>query len=327
MGAVLVTGCCGFIGYRVTGMLLERGRAVVGVDNMNDYYDPRLKEWRLERLRELSGKNGDFAFHRCNIADFMSLKTIFSNYAIDAVINLAARAGVRASVEDPWAYLETNVTGTLNLLECCKAFQVGKFVLASTSSVYGDNTSMPFKVGDPTDHPLAPYSATKKGAEVLCYSYHYLYGVDVAIPRYFTVYGPAGRPDMSIFKFIKQIDVGEPIPVFGDGTQKRDFTYIDDIAEGTLRCLDARGYCVVNLGNDRPVELMYVIRLIEEHLEKRAEVDWFPLHPSDIYATWADLSATRDALGWYPTTPIEDGLKKTLAWYFDNRAFVRSLRD
>jgi nucleoside-diphosphate-sugar epimerase len=243
------------------------------------------------------------------------------------VINLAARAGVRASVEDPWAYLDTNVKGTLNLLECCKDFQVGRFVLASTSSVYGDNTEMPFKVSDPTDHPLAPYSATKKSAEVLCYSYHYLYGIDVLVPRYFTVYGPAGRPDMSIFRFMKNIDMGNPIPVFGDGTQKRDFTYIDDIAEGTVRCLGERGYKLFNLGNDRPVELRYVISLIEEQLGKKAEIEWLPLHPSDIYATWADIGSAREVLGWAPTTSIEEGIKETLRWYRDNRALVRDLKD
>jgi nucleoside-diphosphate-sugar epimerase len=327
VGSVLVTGSCGFIGYKVAATLIERGRTVVGLDTMNDYYDPRLKEWRLANLRSLSGKSGAFIFHRSDIADFSSLKTVFSNHSIDAVINLAARAGVRASVEDPWAYLDTNVKGTLNLLECCKDFQVGRFVLASTSSVYGDNTEMPFKVSDPTDHPLAPYSATKKSAEVLCYSYHYLYGIDVLVPRYFTVYGPAGRPDMSIFRFMKNIDMGNPIPVFGDGTQKRDFTYIDDIAEGTVRCLGERGYKLFNLGNDRPVELRYVISLIEEQLGKKAEIEWLPLHPSDIYATWADIGSAREVLGWAPTTSIEEGIKETLRWYRDNRALVRDLKD
>lgn len=322
---ILVTGCCGFIGHKVSELLLTRGISVVGIDNMNDYYDVRLKEWRLEQLKAL--KEAEFNFHVCDISNFNSVKTIFSNYKIDAVINLAARAGVRASVEDPWAYLDTNLKGTINLLECCKANDIKKFVLASTSSVYGDNKKMPFSVKDNTDHPLAPYSATKKGAEVICYSYHYLYGIDVSIARYFTVYGPAGRPDMSIFRFIKNIDTGKPIPVFGDGRQSRDFTYIDDIADGTLRCLNPAGYEIFNLGSDGPVELMYVINLIEKQLGKNAEINWLPMHPADITATWADIGKSREMLGWTPGTSIEAGIEKTIKWYVDNRDFVRSLKN
>lgn len=320
---VLVTGCCGFIGCKVSELLLGQGNTVIGVDNMNDYYDLRLKEWRLEKLRHMS----NFNFHRCDIGDFNSVKTVFSNYKIGAVINLAARAGVRASVEDPWAYLDTNLKGTLNLLECCKTNGVKKFVLASTSSVYGDNTKMPFSVGDNTDHTLAPYSATKKGAEVMCYSYRYLYGIDTTVFRYFTVYGPAGRPDMSIFKFIKNIDLGRPIPVFGNGKQKRDFTYIDDIADGTIKGLKDVGYEIFNLGNDRPVELMYVINMIEERLGKKAEIQWLPLHPADITATWADINSSKERLGWSPGTSIEEGIEKTVSWYMENKDFVRNLKD
>lgn len=329
MRNILVTGCCGFIGYKVSELLLELGDSVIGIDNINDYYDPRLKEWRLEQLKTRSQKlkEGKFNFHTCDIGDFNSVKTVFSNYKIDAVINLAARAGVRASVEDPWAYLDTNLKGTLNLLECCKTHEIKKFVLASTSSVYGDNTKMPFSVGDNTDHTLAPYSATKKGAEVMCYSYHYLYGIDVTVFRYFTVYGPAGRPDMSIFKFIKNIDLSRPIPVFGNGRQRRDFTYIDDIADGTIKGLKNVGYEIFNLGNDRPIELMNVINMIEEKLGKKAEIQWLPLHPADITATWADINSSKERLGWSPKTPIEDGIEKTVNWYIENRDFVRNLKD
>ncbi len=323
MRNILITGCCGFIGYKVSELLLGQGYSVTGVDSMNDYYDPRLKEWRLEKLKV----NGSFHFHQCDIGDYNSVKTVFSNYKIDAVINLAARAGVRASVEDPWAYLDTNLKGTLNLLECCKTNDVKKFVLASTSSVYGDNKKMPFSVTDNTDHTLAPYSATKKGAEVMCYSYHYLYGIDTTIFRYFTVYGPAGRPDMSIFKFIKNIDLGRPIPVFGNGKQKRDFTYIDDIADGTIKGLKGVGYEIFNLGNDRPVELMYVINMIEERLGKKAEMQWLPLHPADITATWADINSSKERLNWSPKTSIEEGIEKTVNWYMENRDFVRNLKD
>mgnify|MGYP001559035297 CR=1 FL=1 len=325
---VVVTGCAGFIGWKVSEKLLENGYSVVGIDNINDYYDPRLKEWRLSsifRLSEsLTGK-ANFKFYRYDITEYEKIKEIFSSNKIDAVINLAARAGVRASVENPWIYLETNVKGTLNLLECCKDSGTKKFVLASTSSLYGLN-EMPFRETDNTDHPLAPYSATKKGAEALCFSYHYLCGIDVSIPRYFTVYGPAGRPDMSIFRFLKNIDNNKPIPVFGDGRQKRDFTYIDDIADGTIKCLQPAGYEIFNFGNDNSVELMYVINLIEQHLGKKAEIEWLPLHPADVRATWANIEKSKQKLNWKPTLSIEDGLKNTVDWYLKNRDFLNTLK-
>jgi len=326
---ILVTGCAGFIGWKVSERLLNEGLNVVGIDNLNDYYDPRLKEWRLNQLRRrqvsASTSKTDFYFFPSDIADFKAVKTVFSNNEIHAVINLAARAGVRASVEDPWLYLDTNVKGTLNLLECCKEHKVRKFILASTSSLYG-NHETPFREADRTDTPLAPYSATKKGAEVLCYSYHYLYGIDISIPRYFTVYGPAGRPDMSIFIFIKNIDNGIPITIFGDGKQQRDFSYIDDIAEGTLHCLQPFGYEIFNLGNDRPVELISVINLIEDVLGKKAVMKFLPRHPADVFSTWADIKKPKDRLNWFPKTTIEDGIRKTVQWYIENREFVNSLK-
>ncbi len=326
MKTVMVTGCAGFIGWKVSERLLEENIHVVGVDNLNDYYDPTLKEWRLSELRAKSEEFGaHLLFHHGDISDFEKVKQIFIQHKPDAVINLAARAGVRASVEDPWTYLNTNVKGTLNLLECCTVFEVKKFVLASTSSLYGLN-EMPFKETDRTDAPLAPYSATKKGAEVLCFSYHYLNGIDISIPRYFTVYGPAGRPDMSIFIFIRNIDNGIPIPVFGDGSQKRDFSYIDDIAEGTLKCLQPFGYEIFNLGNDNSVELRYVINLIEDALGKKAVMEFSPRHPADVFATWAHIDKSREKLNWHPKTPIEEGIKKTVAWYLDNKDFVNSLK-
>jgi nucleoside-diphosphate-sugar epimerase len=331
MQTVLVTGCAGFIGWKVSEKLLDNHINVVGIDNINDYYDPRLKEWRLQQLKVKSEKlkvkkNTEFIFEKCDIGDFNVVKKIFSTHKIDAVINLAARAGVRASVENPWVYLDTNTKGTLNLLECCKEYGVKKFVLASTSSLYGLN-EMPFRESDKTDFPLAPYSATKKGAEVLCYSYHYLYDLDISIPRYFTVYGPAGRPDMSIFIFIKNIDNGIPIKVFGDGKQKRDFSYVDDIADGTLRCLEPFGYEIFNLGNDNPVELLHVIHLIEASFRKKAVLNFLPRHPADVTATWADIEKSRKTLNWYPKTTIEEGIKKTIEWYFENREFVNSLKN
>ncbi|NWF76003.1 MAG: GDP-mannose 4,6-dehydratase [Nitrospirae bacterium] len=331
MQTIIVTGCGGFIGWKVSEKLLDNNINVIGIDNINDYYDPRLKEWRLQQLKVKSKKlkvkkGAEFIFKKCDIGNFNTVKKIFSSHKIDAVINLAARAGVRASVEDPWVYLETNTKGTLNLLECCKDNGVKKFVLASTSSLYGLN-EMPFRESDKTDSPLAPYSATKKGAEVLCYSYHYLYKLDISIPRYFTVYGPAGRPDMSIFIFIKNIDNGIPIKVFGDGKQKRDFSYVDDIADGTLHCLEPFGYEIFNLGNDNPIELLHVIHLIEEALGKKAVLNFLPRHPADVVATWADIEKSRKILNWYPKTTIEEGIKKTVDWYFENRDFINSLKN
>ncbi len=321
MKTVLVTGCAGFIGWKVSEQLLDEKLNVVGVDNLNDYYDRQLKRWRLRTLK----KNKNFSLKILDISRYKPIRKVFSESKIEAIINLAARAGVRASLEDPWVYLDTNVKGTLNLLECCKEFGVNKFVLASTSSLYGFN-EMPFRETDRTDTPLAPYSATKKGAEVLCYSYHYLYGIDISIPRYFTVYGPAGRPDMSIFIFIKNIDNGIPITVFGDGKQQRDFSYIDDIADGTLKCLQPTGYEIFNFGSDNSVELMYVINLIENALGKKAIMKFLPRHPADVFATWAYIEKSKERLNWYPKTTIEEGIKKTVEWYLENREFVNSLK-
>ncbi|NTU42563.1 MAG: NAD-dependent epimerase/dehydratase family protein [Nitrospirales bacterium] len=323
MENILVTGCCGFIGHRISEILLQRGLSVVGMDNMNDSYDPRLKDWRLQKLRQYEG----FSFHKADIGEFHEVRTVFSNYRVDAVIHLAARVGVRPSVDDPWTYLDTNMKGTLNLLECCKTKGIRKFILASTSGVYGDAGKRPFSVKESTDHPLAPYAATKKGAEALCYSYHYLCGMDITVFRYFTVYGPAGRPDMSYFRFIRNIDRGKPIPVFGDGSQERDFTYIDDIAEGTIRGLDHRGFGIFNLGNDRPVGLRRLISLIENNLEKKAEIAWLPMHPADMKATWADIAETKEVLQWRPMTLLEEGIKKTINWHQENRDLVVSLED
>jgi nucleoside-diphosphate-sugar epimerase len=321
MKNILVTGCAGFIGWKVSQQLIEMNKKVIGIDNINNYYDPALKKWRLNTLT----KNKNFSFHRSDIANYKKMKEVFKKYKIDAVINLAARAGVRASVENPWIYLDTNIKGTLNLLECCKEHKVKKFVLASTSSIYA-SVKMPFKEDSRTDTPLAPYSATKKGAEVLCYSYHYLYNLDISIVRYFTVYGPGGRPDMSIFKFIKNIDIGVPIPVFGDGNQTRDFTYIDDIADGTIRALKPAGYEIINLGSDHPVKLNYVIKLLEKNLGKKAKIKTLPMHPADVKASWAHIEKAKKLLGWRPKTSIEQGVRNTVRWFFENKKFLKSLK-
>lgn len=317
---ILVTGCAGFIGWKVSQQILEMNKRVIGVDNMNDYYDPALKRWRLASLKKHPG----FTFYRTDIGNYKKLKKVFEAVKVDAVINLAARAGVRASVENPWVYLETNTKGSLNLLECSKVHKVKKFVLASTSSLYA-SLDMPFQETSRTDTPLAPYSATKKGAEALCHAYHYLFGLDISILRYFTVYGPAGRPDMSIFKFLKNMDAGKAIPLYGDGTQTRDFTYIDDIADGTIRALRPTGFEIFNLGSDHPVKLNYVIGLLEKHLGKKAKIKRYKLHPADVTATWAHIDKAKKMLGWQPTMPLEEGIKKTVDWFLENREFLRNL--
>ena len=317
---ILVTGCAGFIGSKIAELLLERGDTVVGVDNLNDAYPPPLKEWRLAQLQKFPS----FEFERRDITPFNTMKELFQQHDFDAVMNLAARAGVRASVENPWVYIETNIKGTLNLLELCKEFEVKKFLLASTSSIYGES-EMPFREDQKTDFQLSPYAASKKGAESFAYTYHYLYGIDITIPRYYTVFGPAGRPDMSIFKFIHRIAEGLPIPVYGDGTQERDFTYIDDIARGSIAALKPLGFEVINLGSDRPVKLNYVINLIEQCLGKKAQIEFQPRHPADVPATWADISRAKELLNWRPLVSIEEGIQNTVAWYLDNREWIRNV--
>jgi len=321
---ILVTGCAGFIGWKVSELLLREGHAVVGIDNLNDAYDVRLKKWRLNQLRE----NQRFTFYLLDIVNRAKLFRMFKNFStkkpFDAVINLAARAGVRQSVENPWTYYETNVIGTLNLLELCREFGLKKFILASTSSLYG-TTALPFRENQHTDTPLSPYAASKKAAEALCYTYHYLYGLDISVLRYFTVYGPAGRPDMSIFRFIKWIAEGETVIIYGDGFQERDFTYIDDIARGTLAALKPLGYEIINLGNNHPVKLSDVIFIIEDLLGKRANIKYEARHLADMPATWADITKAQRLLGWQPQVSLKEGLQRAVEWYIENRQWVRKI--
>ena len=259
---ILLTGAAGFIASRVAHILLDRGDEVVGIDVMNDAYDPRLKIWRLAQLED----RPRFSFYRTDISNRRELEKVVSVAQPDAVINLAARAGVRQSVDDPWIYYETNVTGTLNLLELCRSLGIPKFILSSTSSAYGNQLKQPFTEDMPTDSPLSPYAASKKAAEVLAYTYHDIYDIDVTVFRYFTVYGPAGRPDMSIFRFIRWVDEGVPVKVYGDGSQRRDFTFVEDIARGTVAGLSKVGYEIINLGGNGPVSLLEIIAIIEEKL-------------------------------------------------------------
>jgi len=317
----LLTGCAGFIGSYVARKLLSEGHEVIGVDNMNDAYDVRLKEWRLSSLKSRPG----FKLHQFDITEFGALQNLFREYPFEAVINLAARAGVPQSLENPWVYGETNFMGTLNLLELCKDFGVRKLILASTSSIYGKG-ERPNREDQATDKPLSPYTASKKGAEVLCHSYHHLYELDVSVLRYFTVYGPAGRPDMSIFRFIRWISEGEPLELYGDGTQERDFSYVEDIAEGTVLALSEVGYEVINLGSDRPVSINQVISWIEELVGKKAVIEYLDKHPADVPATWADISKARELLGWEPKVKMEEGLRKSVEWYQENRQMAKELR-
>ncbi len=312
----LVTGCAGFIASKVTELLLDAGHLVVGVDSLNDAYDPRLKQWRLDRLQP----QRNFRFHRLDITDRAALEELFEADAdYSAVINLAARAGVRPSVDDPWVYYRANCDGTLNLLELCRQYSVQKFLLASTSSLYGLHNPVPYREDADTGRPLSPYAASKKAAEVLAYTYHHLHGIDISVLRYFTVYGPAGRPDMSVFRFVRQIAENEPIVVFGDGRQSRDFTYVDDIARGTVAALEPLGYEVINLGGDRPVQLSAVIEQIAQLTGKKARIEYRPAHPADVPETWADIQKAARLLKWSPQVSVEEGLRRCVAWYQQNR--------
>ena len=322
---VLVTGCAGFIGWKVCEQLLSQGKPVVGIDNLNDAYDVRLKEWRLEQLIHREG----FLFHKLDITDRQALEKIFHRSeppTFTAVINLAARAGVRASLEDPWTYYATNQGGCLNLLDYCRKTGIRKFILASTSSLYGSRNSVPFREDADTDHVLSPYAASKKAADTLCYTYHKLYGLNITILRYFTVYGPAGRPDMSLFRFVKWIAEGDLVTIYGNGTQSRDFTYVGDIAAGTIAALDLDDFHVINLGSDRPWVLIDTVYTVEKLLGKNARLRYEPSHPADVPATWADITVARKLLGWEPCTSFENGLQCLIDWYLQNRSWTARLK-
>ena len=321
MGKILVTGVAGFIGSKVSEMLLEDGYDVIGIDNLNDYYDKRLKLWRLEDLK----KNNSFKFYKIDIENFSDLKLIFQEHSPEAVINLAARAGVRYSLENPFIYLSTNAGGTLNLLGLCKEYNVPKFILASTSSLYAGQ-KMPFKEELPVNTPISPYAASKKAAESMSYTYHFLYGLDVTIVRYFTVYGPAGRPDMSIFRFIKWIMEGSPLDVFGDGNQRRDFTYVDDIARGTIKALRPLGYEIINLGGNKPYRLNESIKLMEKYIGREAKCNYKDFHKADMKATWADIEKAKKILDWQTQVNLEEGIKRTVQWTKENWEWVKSIK-
>ena len=321
MKNILVTGTAGFIGNKVSEMLLEEEYNIIGVDNLNDYYDKRLKLWRLDSLK----KSDNFKFYQIDIENYGDLKLIFQEHFPEAVINLAARAGIRYSLENPFVYLSTNAVGTLNLLELCKEHHVPKFILASTSSLYAGQ-KIPFTEDLPVNTPISPYAASKKYAETIAYTYHYLYGIDVTILRYFTVYGPAGRPDMSPFRFIKWITEGSPLEVFGDGSQQRDFTYIDDIARGTIKALEPLGYEIINLGGNKPYRLNESIKLMEKYIGRKAKCNYKEFQKADMKATWADIDKAKKLLDWQPKVSLEEGIKRTVIWTKDNWEWVQNIK-
>jgi UDP-glucuronate 4-epimerase len=311
---ILVTGAAGFIGSNLASRLLERGDSVVGLDNFNDYYDVRLKRARAARLKS----HKDFRLVESDLVDRQAMEALFASGRFDAIVNLAAQAGVRYSLENPRAYIDANVSGFLNILEGARHYGTGHLVFASTSSVYGTNTELPFHEGQRTDTPVSFYAATKKANEVMAHSYAHLFKIPTTGLRFFTVYGPWGRPDMALFKFTKGILAGEPIPIFNEGRMVRDFTYVDDIVEGIVRVIDRpHPYRIFNIGNHERVELMRYLRAIESALGMKATLELLPMQPGDVPATEADTSALEAATGFRPSTPVEEGVRRFVDWYRD----------
>ena len=330
MARVLVTGAAGFIGFHLAKRLLAQENEVIGLDNVNDYYEVSLKE---ARLAQLQGQRG-FRFYKMDLVDREGLPRLFKEHKPEIVVNLAAQAGVRYAQKNPYAYVDSNLVGFMNILECCRHGGVKHLVFASSSSVYGANTKMPFSVHDNVDHPISLYAATKKANELMAHTYSHLYNLPATGLRFFTVYGPWGRPDMALFLFTKAILHGRPIDVFNFGKMQRDFTYIDDIVEGVVRVMgktpepnpgwsgkapdpgtSLAPYKIYNIGNNQPVELMRFIEVLEQQLGRKAEKNMLPLQPGDVPATWADVDDLVRDVGFKPSTPIEEGLERFVAWY------------
>jgi len=330
LGRVLITGAAGFIGFHLSKKLCAAGYVVTGIDNLNDYYEVSLKESRLDNLKGIP----NFSFHKIDLQDKPALDQLFSTGKFDYVVNLAAQAGVRYSITNPYAYIESNITGFLNVLEACRHHPVKHLVYASSSSVYGANRKMPFSVHDNVDHPLAIYAVTKKSNELMAHSYSHLYNIPTTGLRFFTVYGPYGRPDMALFLFTKAILEGKPIDVFNNGKMKRDFTYVDDITEGITRLLPAvpKGnpawngenpdpatsfapYRIYNIGNNKPVELLHFIEVLESKLGKVAVKNFLPMQDGDVPETFANIDDLMNDVGFKPSTPIEDGIGNFVNWY------------
>ena len=328
MANILVTGAAGFIGMHTAARLLERGDTVVGLDNLNDYYQPQLK---LDRLAQLEGRSG-FSFQKLALEDRDGINRLFETHRFDRVIHLAAQAGVRYSLTNPQAYVDANLVGFVNILEACRHQKTAHLTYASSSSVYGANRKIPFSVEDRVDHPVSLYAATKKANELMAHTYSHLFALPTTGLRFFTVYGPWGRPDMAMWMFTKAILAGKPIDVFNHGRMKRDFTFVDDIVEGVIRTSDtipsaqpvasdaddsstAAPYRVYNIGNNQPVELMHLIETLESALGRKAEKNMLPMQPGDVPATYANIDALQRDVGFRPSTPIEEGVKKFVAWY------------
>ena len=326
MKKILLTGAAGFIGYHLSLFLLKKGLIVYGVDNLNDNYDKRMKEWRVSELR----KSKNFKFTKIDISSPGTLKKYFSdNFKLNevhAIINLAARTGVRKSTIDPYSYYNSNVIGVLNLIQLSKQYKVKKFLHASTSSVYGENKDSSFKVSSDTNNPLSNYAASKKSSEILLYAYHKLHKQDISILRFFTVYGPAGRPDMSPFIFIQSSINSNPINLYGTGKQKRDFTYIDDVIAGIYKALKLKGFNTLNIGNNRPVSINSLIEKISELSGKQIKIIKKASSPEDVPYTSANLSNTKKLINWHPKTKIDQGLDKTFNWHVENKEWLKKIK-
>jgi UDP-glucuronate 4-epimerase len=313
---ILVTGGAGFIGSHLSERLLREGHRVIVLDNLDDFYDPRRKRKNLASLL----KNPGFRFYEGDIRDEAYLKKVFSAETIEIVAHLAARAGVRPSIQFPALYTDVNIRGTLNLLEACRHHEVGRLVFASSSSVYGNNPKVPFSEADNVDNPISPYAATKKAGELICYTYHHLYGLDIACLRYFTVYGPRQRPEMAIHQFTRLIHQGKKLSLFGDGSSRRDYTYIEDAVEGTLNALLRKhGYRIYNIGESQTTSLRELVRLIEDLVGKKAVTEYLPAQPGDVDRTYADIWKAREELGYNPKTDMFAGLKRFVEWYLEEQ--------
>jgi nucleoside-diphosphate-sugar epimerase len=320
MGSHIVTGCAGFIASKDSELLLEEGHQVLGIDDLNDAYDVRMKEHRLNKLKNYT----NFVVRKRDISNKEEILSIKGQY--DAIFNLAARAGVRASVENPWQYVNTNMIGTLNLLELARRSEIPKFVLASTSSIYGNEAKYPTPETAQSNYPLQPYAASKKGAEAMCHAYHYLYGIDVSILRYFTVYGPLGRPDMVMFRFNQWIAESQPVRVNGDGNQTRGFTYIDDIARGTILALKPVGYEIFNLGGHETISINELIEIMEDMIGKKAKIEYYPLHIADMKKNQADTSKANELLNWEPKIELKEGISNMIKWYEKEQHWVSKIQ-